>query len=268
MLAAEQRLRRKSDFTAAVRTGRRAGRGGIVVHVLPASTAEPGDTGARAASARAGFVVPKAVGNAVTRNRVRRSLRHLVRTQLATLPPGTDVVVRVLPAAAARTPDELGADLAAAIAATTRSAARPAGRSRYRREERARESDGTTARDGAVCDHEAVATRGDEENPDGSAGVRRTTGGASRLLMAPIVAYRRWISPGLPDHCRFYPTCSEYAMTAIATHGPVRGMGLAVWRLLRCHPFHPGGIDPVPPPRPRRGRPTAGTPTVTTRLEQ
>ncbi|HEX6873444.1 MAG TPA: membrane protein insertion efficiency factor YidD, partial [Micromonosporaceae bacterium] len=43
--------------------------------------------------------------------------------------------------------------------------------------------------------------------------------------------------------------CSEYAMTAIARHGPVRGLGLAIWRLLRCHPFHPGGIDEVPPPR-------------------
>lgn len=75
-----------------------------------------------------------------------------------------------------------------------------------------------------------------------------TTLGA-RLLSYPIVAYRRWISPGLPPRCRFYPSCSEYALTAIATHGPIRGLGLAIWRLLRCHPFHPGGIDYVPPKR-------------------
>jgi hypothetical protein len=80
-----------------------------------------------------------------------------------------------------------------------------------------------------------------------------TTPGA-RLLSLPIVAYRRWISPGLPPRCRFYPSCSEYALTAIAVHGPVRGTGLAVWRLLRCHPFHPGGIDHVPPPRPGKHR--------------
>ena len=58
--------------------------------------------------------------------------------------------------------------------------------------------------------------------------------------------------PGAAARCRFYPSCSEYALTAIATHGPVRGLGLAIWRLLRCHPFHPGGIDHVPPPRTRR----------------
>jgi len=71
-----------------------------------------------------------------------------------------------------------------------------------------------------------------------------------RVVAAPIVAYRRWISPVLPPLCRFYPSCSEYALTAIAVHGPVRGIGLAIRRLLRCHPFHPGGIDHVPPRRP------------------
>jgi putative membrane protein insertion efficiency factor len=93
--------------------------------------------------------------------------------------------------------------------------------------------------------------------------VGRATGALSRALMAPIVAYRRWISPALPDRCRFYPSCSEYALTALATHGPVRGLWLTVRRLLRCHPFHPGGIDHVPPPR----NPASRTP-ATTRLEQ
>jgi putative membrane protein insertion efficiency factor len=72
-----------------------------------------------------------------------------------------------------------------------------------------------------------------------------------RVVAAPIVAYRRWISPALPPTCRFYPSCSEYALTAVAVHGPVRGVGLAVRRLLRCHPFHPGGVDHVPPRRDR-----------------
>jgi putative membrane protein insertion efficiency factor len=71
-----------------------------------------------------------------------------------------------------------------------------------------------------------------------------------RVVAAPIVAYRRWISPALPPTCRYYPSCSEYALTAIAVHGPVRGIGLAIRRLLRCHPFHPGGIDHVPPRTP------------------
>lgn len=73
----------------------------------------------------------------------------------------------------------------------------------------------------------------------------------ARLLSLPIVAYRRWISPALPARCRFYPSCSAYALEAVETHGAARGFHLAVRRLLRCHPFHPGGYDPVPPARGR-----------------
>ena len=61
-----------------------------------------------------------------------------------------------------------------------------------------------------------------------------------------LSAYKRWISPALPNACRFVPTCSEYAMEAIERHGAVRGSLLAGWRLLRCHPFARGGYDPVP----------------------
>ncbi|BCJ53242.1 hypothetical protein Asp14428_47170 [Actinoplanes sp. NBRC 14428] len=70
----------------------------------------------------------------------------------------------------------------------------------------------------------------------------------ARLLTAPIVAYRRYVSPALPARCRFYPSCSAYAQEALAKHGAFHGTGLAIWRLLRCHPFHPGGFDPVPDP--------------------
>ncbi|MGH3748715.1 MAG: membrane protein insertion efficiency factor YidD [Micromonosporaceae bacterium] len=74
----------------------------------------------------------------------------------------------------------------------------------------------------------------------------------ARALTAPIVAYRRWVSPALPARCRFYPTCSAYAQEVLASHGVLRGTALAIWRLLRCHPFHPGGYDPAPPASPRR----------------
>jgi hypothetical protein len=72
------------------------------------------------------------------------------------------------------------------------------------------------------------------------------------VLLAVLAVYRRWISPAIhalnPGHgCKFLPTCSEYASIAIATHGPVRGVGLAAKRLLRCHPFTRGGLDLVPP---------------------
>lgn len=73
-------------------------------------------------------------------------------------------------------------------------------------------------------------------------------GPVARVLTWPIVAYRRYLSPALPARCRFYPSCSAYALEALAVHGALRGTALAIWRLLRCHPFHPGGFDPVPDP--------------------
>lgn len=68
----------------------------------------------------------------------------------------------------------------------------------------------------------------------------------ARVLMLPISGYRRFVSPMLGARCRFAPSCSEYALGALAEHGAVRGLLLAVTRLARCHPFNPGGYDPVP----------------------
>ena len=66
------------------------------------------------------------------------------------------------------------------------------------------------------------------------------------LLALPIRGYRRVISPLLGQRCRYYPSCSAYALEALERHGPLRGLALAVWRLLRCNPFSPGGVDHVP----------------------
>jgi putative membrane protein insertion efficiency factor len=67
----------------------------------------------------------------------------------------------------------------------------------------------------------------------------------SRALTAPIRVYQRLISPALPRRCKYEPTCSAYAADAIRTYGPLRGVVLAVWRVLRCNPFSHGGYDPV-----------------------
>jgi putative membrane protein insertion efficiency factor len=67
----------------------------------------------------------------------------------------------------------------------------------------------------------------------------------ARAAAALLRAYRRFLSPLLPPACRFEPTCSRYALEAIERHGALRGSLLAVRRLARCHPFHPGGYDPV-----------------------
>lgn len=74
------------------------------------------------------------------------------------------------------------------------------------------------------------------------------------IAVGMIRWYQRWISPYLPPSCRFTPSCSEYAAQAVEHHGLVRGGWLAVRRVLRCHPLHPGGYDPVPgrPAEPRR----------------
>ena len=69
-----------------------------------------------------------------------------------------------------------------------------------------------------------------------------------RLLAVPVRGYRRWVSPLLGQHCRFAPSCSAYAVTALETHGALRGSWLALRRLARCHPWNAGGFDPVPVP--------------------
>jgi uncharacterized protein len=65
----------------------------------------------------------------------------------------------------------------------------------------------------------------------------------SALLLAPVRAYQRWLSPLLPRRCKYEPTCSAYAVEAISELGPTRGLVVAAWRVLRCNPFSDGGID-------------------------
>jgi len=117
------RLHRSSDFGETVRTGARAGRPLLVVHLAVVSAQDssahrsrPGD------SPRAGFVVSKAVGNSVVRHRVARRLRHLMAPRLVELPAGADVVVRALPAAAQASSEALAADLDGALRSALRKA--------------------------------------------------------------------------------------------------------------------------------------------------
>lgn len=75
---------------------------------------------------------------------------------------------------------------------------------------------------------------------------RRFGVAAQRLLLFAVRCYRLVLGPLAGERCRFHPSCSRYAEAAILEHGPWRGAALAVWRLLRCHPWAPGGLDPVP----------------------
>lgn len=65
------------------------------------------------------------------------------------------------------------------------------------------------------------------------------------LILALLSGYKRWLSPFLPSACRFHPTCSEYMMQAVGKYGPAKGVWLGLRRLSRCHPWNPGGLDPV-----------------------
>ena len=93
--------------------------------------------------------------------------------------------------------------------------------------------------------------------------LRRLASLPARFLLALLWLYRRTLSPVLPVvlgpgcGCRFHPTCAVFAAESVRAHGAVRGSWLAVGRLLRCHPFNPGGFDPVPPSRRRRPTCTA-----------
>ena len=66
------------------------------------------------------------------------------------------------------------------------------------------------------------------------------------ILVLCMDLYRAALRPWLPAACRFYPSCGDYAREAISSHGAARGLALAAGRIIRCHPFHPGGLDPVP----------------------
>ena len=78
-----------------------------------------------------------------------------------------------------------------------------------------------------------------------------------RLLVGLLRGYQLLVSPMLGQNCRFYPSCSNYAIEALRTHGAARGSLLALRRVGRCHPFNPGGVDPVPPAHDKHSSTTA-----------
>lgn len=82
---------------------------------------------------------------------------------------------------------------------------------------------------------------------------------AAQALKGAVILYQWTLRPFIGAHCRFHPSCSHYALEALSVHGAARGSLLAARRILRCNPWHPGGYDPVPPPRtPAAARPGRG----------
>ena len=97
----------------------------------------------------------------------------------------------------------------------------------------------------------------DLPRPADAAGAPRPKNPLTWLLLGLVRTYQLVVSPWFPQRCKYYPSCSAYAVTALRTHGAVRGTGLAVWRVLRCNPWSLGGVDYVPP---RSGTPPADPP--------
>ncbi len=98
------------------------------------------------------------------------------------------------------------------------------------------------------------------DEPVPGARERPRPGPLAWVLLLPVHVYRKVLSPLLPPTCRFYPSCSAYAVEALTVHGALRGGWLTLRRLLRCGPWHPGGLDPVPPPRSARAVAHSPTP--------
>lgn len=243
MLPSRYRLHSRSEISRTIRHGRRARRGVLVVHV------QVGDGGAH--PARAAFAVSKAVGDSVTRHRVVRRLRGLMPPLLERLPGGTEVVVRAMPEAATASHAQLLDDLERALERVTPLTA---------------PWESSAGREEVVSD--AVLTEVMPEPEVPRTGIHLLAywiGWPIRsLLLGLIWVYRHTISPILPPTCRYHPSCSAYGFGALQVHGAAKGTVLTVWRVLRCNPFTPGGLDPVPP----RGawRPDIhpdGTPRVT-----
>ncbi|QZN85672.1 membrane protein insertion efficiency factor YidD [Cellulomonas sp. C5510] len=86
-------------------------------------------------------------------------------------------------------------------------------------------------------------------------GLRAVVRAPRGLLVLLIRGYQRFLSPLTPPTCRFYPSCSAYAVIALERHGVLKGTRLAVWRILRCNPWNPGGVDDVPPAGSHRRHP-------------
>lgn len=235
MLPARYRLTSRTDISRTIRMGHRARRGALVVHV----NTDPDRVG----SARAAFAVSKAVGDSVTRHRVVRRLRSVSRPLLDRLPAGTDLVVRAMPEAASASSQQLALDLERALARITSLTPAPSAPPVYR------EGDPATPFHG-----DPTPSHGDSAQPPkhpNAATQQRSVmwwvGWPIRsLLLGLIWVYRHTISPMLPPTCRYHPSCSAYGFEALQVHGAAKGAVLAGWRVMRCNPFTPGGLDPVP----------------------
>lgn len=220
---------------------------------------------------RLGVTVTKKVGSAVVRNALKRRVREFFRLNSAKWPQGLDLLFIARHSAAERSAADLRADLERAGRKLTdwgRGRASGPGESDRGPSEGGRAVAAPKPEAASAVENEAAPGPFEAASPSrplgpgaGAAALAWPPEKAgpleemllelwrlpSRLALGFIFFYQKCISPLLPPCCRFRPTCSCYAAEAVKLHGFLRGSYLAARRLLKCHPFHPGGYDPVPP---------------------
>lgn len=200
-------------------------------------------------STRAAFVVPKKQGKATQRNRTKRRLREryrLAKFHFAAL-ANCDLIFLTTPAAHRAS----NAELDAALEDVLRRAAKKMSfdSKPHQTPEFAKESFVDESQTAPFVDEERAASFVDETVVDEEQSARFPTFSGAPLTWLALQSlrfYQRFVSPGLPPSCRFYPTCSRYTHDAIVRFGLGRGLVLGASRVCRCHPFHAGGVDLVP----------------------
>jgi putative membrane protein insertion efficiency factor/ribonuclease P protein component len=211
----QERLRSGSQFRRVLKDGKKISQGSITIYYLPV----PGDT------KKLGLTVGKSAGGAVARNRIKRLFREAYRHRRQSLPADLWLVIRYRPGEQDK-----------------RALSEP-GKVKYSRKDLKRLRRITDSLLSGLAERSA-AGEGNPGKNEMPGSMVRWGGWSYQVFVLPVRLWQSVFSNIFPSSCRFYPSCSDYALTALAKYGLIKGTGKSLWRILRCNPFNPGGYDP------------------------